>query len=76
MVAYDIGANIGIMMGLMSKCVGSNGQVKGFEPDTYNHSLAVQNIQRNQLSNTRLFNCALGAVEGTLKVICILDKLR
>ncbi len=68
MVAYDIGANIGIMMGLMSKLTGAGGQVIGFEPDTYNHFLAQQNIQRNGLENTRLFNCALGAAEGTLNV--------
>ena len=68
MVAYDIGANIGIMMGLLSKLTSASGQVIGFEPDAYNHSLAKQNIERNSLTNATLFNCALGSEEGTLHV--------
>lgn len=65
---FDIGTNVGIMLGVLSKLVGNNGQVIGFEPDAYNYKLALGNIDRNNLRNAKVLNCALGDKEGVLHV--------
>ena len=67
-VVFDIGTNVGIMLGVLSRLVGEKGQVIGFEPDSYNYTLALRNMARNQLSNSKVLNVALGDKEGTLHV--------
>jgi len=53
----DVGAHMGFFTLKVAKAVK---EVFAFEPDPYNFSFLVANIKYNNLSNVRLFNCALG----------------
>lgn len=60
MTVLDIGANIGEVTLLAAKKVGQNGQVYAFEPmDNLTNKLSFH-VQKNQLSQVYLQNCALG----------------
>ena len=60
----DAGANAGCVT-LYLKQLYPNAEVICFEPDLDIYQLLEQNIRKNMLSNTRLFNCALGDYDGT-----------
>lgn len=62
----DIGANIGFYAALLSEMTGPGGTVYCFEPDGLNFSHLQKNAAK--LSNVKLFNKAVAAEKGILKV--------
>ncbi len=60
-VFIDVGANIGLMSIIASNIIGDKGKVLSFEPDSKICSILKHNIQINSVSNTTVFNFALGA---------------
>ena len=61
---YNIGANLGYYMLIASDCVGPKGHVYGFEPALNNLSLLRRTLSENQLTNTTIMDCAVGAEDG------------
>jgi FkbM family methyltransferase len=66
MTTYDIGANIGLFSLLMSRCVGSKGQVYAIEPEINNYKHLVDSINQNKLTNTIAMRVAVGQTKGIL----------
>ncbi len=62
----DIGANIGMLSLLSSSLVGQDGVVDAFEPNPRCADRIRSLIKRNQISNIRVYNLALGDSEGHL----------
>lgn len=56
----DIGSHIGTHLVSMSKAVGEDGLVIGFEPQIKLFSELVKNMELNQCSNVRAYRCAVG----------------
>jgi FkbM family methyltransferase len=63
-VLYDIGASLGIHTVFMAKKTGLSGKVLAFEPECQSYEALKKNIQLNGLTNTFLFNVALGREFG------------
>jgi FkbM family methyltransferase len=57
-VVYDVGANIGMHLSLLSRLVGPAGQAHAFEPNPELHALLALTVA--QLSNATLHRCGLG----------------
>jgi len=68
-VVYDAGANYGIHSLLMSRLVGATGIVCAFEPHPRIHASCAENVALNSLNNVRLFNAALGALDGEVDYV-------
>ena len=66
-VALDIGANIGIYSVILSKCVGDNGHVYAFEPDSENYEYLSNNTIK--LNNVTIKKSAVGDCDGTVKML-------
>lgn len=60
MVAYDIGANVGIFTLLFAHLVGERGRVVAFEPEPNNITCLAQTLEINSLENVKLLTCAVG----------------
>lgn len=63
----DIGANIGLISLTMAK-ICKDGCVYAFEPDTVNFNRLKENVSRNKFNNLKLFNIALGDIQGSSKL--------
>lgn len=59
----DVGANIGYLARLFSRCVGSNGHVLAFEPEPENFRVLTHNLRR--FSQASVFSLALSDAVGT-----------
>jgi FkbM family methyltransferase len=65
MVAFDVGANIGVHTLTLARCVGPGGMVHAFEPTAVFETLAY-NVHRNGFDpRVRLNHCAVGESDGT-----------
>ena len=69
-MAFDIGANIGMVTVWLSHLVGPNGRVHSFEPNPLLCERLTAAIERNGLSNVTLHEFALGSAAGELS-LCI-----
>jgi len=67
-VAYDVGANIGLVTLFLARSVGEQGLVIAFEPTPPNAERLMENVQLNKLSNVRLYRVALGDTEAVIKI--------
>jgi len=69
-VAIDVGAHLGYYALILSRIVGSNGQVIAFEPIPSNFQILSDNIGLNRCKNIQAVNKAVsdrcGRFEGTL----------
>lgn len=63
----DIGANIGLISLAMAK-ICKDGCIYSFEPDSVNFERLKENVSLNKFSNLRLFNLALGDMQGSSKL--------
>jgi FkbM family methyltransferase len=64
-VFLDIGANIGLMSTIASKCVGKDGKVFSIEANPKTASILSHNLSLNQCDNATILQVALGNEEGT-----------
>ena len=64
MIAYDIGANIGVFSLLMSHLVHDNGKVYAIEPEINNFRHLVESIKENKLINIIAVQMAIGQAQG------------
>lgn len=60
MVAYDLGANVGVFSVLFSSLVGDSGRVYAFEPEPNNHTCLGRTIAQNGIENIVLDTRAVG----------------
>jgi len=60
MVAYDIGANVGIFSFLFASLVGDGGIVYAFEPESNNYTCLSKSLTINKYKNIILDNRAVG----------------
>ncbi|MFC1902647.1 FkbM family methyltransferase [Chloroflexota bacterium] len=67
-IVVDVGANIGHFTLLASRLVGKEGRVYAFEPETFNHSLLVRNIELNEYQNITVEQKAISNTTGTIKL--------
>ncbi len=67
MVAYDIGANIGIFTLLMSHLVQQQGRVYAMEPEMNNYKHLLDSIEANGITNVIPLRIAVGETEATLQ---------
>ena len=65
----DVGANIGMLSLLAARLVGPDGVVDAFEPNPRCASRIHSLIARNQISNIRVHNLALGESGGSLPLV-------
>jgi FkbM family methyltransferase len=63
-VCVDVGANLGLHALELSECVGRNGKVLAYEPDSHNFSLLTENIRLNQATNVVAERIAIGESSG------------
>jgi FkbM family methyltransferase len=68
-VAYDVGANIGLVTLFLARCVGKNGLVVAFEPTPPNAERLMENVRLNTLQNVRVYQKALGDTETTTTIV-------
>lgn len=64
MVAYDVGANIGVFSFLFASIVGNNGMVYAFEPEENNYLCLKRSIEDNGAVNIVLDKRAVGRKTG------------
>jgi FkbM family methyltransferase len=69
MVAMDVGANIGVHTLTLGECVGPAGSVHSFEPTGVFETLRYNVHQNGFDSRVRLNHCAVGAEEGSLRLL-------
>ena len=67
-IAIDLGSHIGTHLISMSKAVGEDGLVIGFEPQMKIFSELTQNIQLNQCHNVIAYRCAVGRDFGQVQM--------
>ena len=63
-VCWDIGANIGFYTCLFATLVGENGNVIAFEPVSTTFNCLTENVQRNNFTNVKVINKAIGDKKG------------
>jgi FkbM family methyltransferase len=63
-VAIDVGAHLGYYALILSRLVGSSGQVIAFEPIPSNFQILSENIELNDCKNIRIFNNAIANQSG------------
>jgi FkbM family methyltransferase len=71
MTVMDVGAFLGTHTLALASMVGAQGTVHSFEPRAGIRAILERNIQRNELTQVRLHNCALGAAVAQLEVPAI-----
>ena len=71
-VCWDFGAHFGIHTVGMAMQVGPAGQVACFEPDPVAFRRLKYHVQKNRLTNVRLFQAAVSNITGPLKLITTL----
>lgn len=64
MVAYDIGANVGVFSFLFASIVGDNGIVYSFEPEENNYTCFRKSLEKNGKKNIILDKRAVGKTRG------------
>ena len=67
-VVFDIGANIGAFTVPFSKKVGKFGEVYAFEPQKLIYDVLQDNVNKNNLINTRVYNVGVGEKEEELEL--------
>lgn len=67
-IVVDLGSHIGTHLVSMSKAVGEDGLVFGFEPQIKIFSELVQNMQLNQCQNVIAYRCAVGRSFGEVQM--------
>ena len=67
-VVFDIGANIGAFTVPLSKKVGKFGEVYAFEPQKLIYDILQDNVNKNNLNNTRVYNVGVGEKEEELEL--------
>jgi FkbM family methyltransferase len=67
MVAYDIGANVGIFSFLFASIVGEDGLVYSFEPEENNYTCLEKSIEKHDKKNMVLDKRAVGNTKSTEK---------
>lgn len=65
MKVADIGANIGYFTLIFAKCVGPQGHVYSFDPNSENCRLLMLNVLRNNISNVTLYPFGLSNKIGS-----------
>jgi FkbM family methyltransferase len=65
-IAFDIGANLGLVTLTLARAVGPSGQVHAFEPNPILQELIQKSIDRNSASNVTIHRMALGSSDGEL----------
>jgi FkbM family methyltransferase len=65
MVAYDVGANVGIFAFLFASLVGDNGKVYAFEPEKNNYFCFEKSLKINTVQNIAFDKRALGNTQGS-----------
>ena len=68
-VAFDIGANVGLLTLTMARCVGSLGRVHAFEPNPCLQGLIEQSLDKNRISNVVLHRYALGDAPASMTLV-------
>jgi FkbM family methyltransferase len=68
-VAIDIGAHLGYYALILSRIVGTNGQVIAFEPIPSNFRVLSDNIELNSCKNVRAVNMAVSDHSGQIQGI-------
>lgn len=63
-IVYDVGAWEGVFALFFARAVGTQGQVVAFEPNPRSAAQLRENVTLNCFQNVRLFEIALGEVEG------------
>lgn len=67
MVAYDIGANVGIFSFLFASIVGKDGVVYSFEPEENNYTCFESSLEKQEKKNILLDKRAVGRTRSTEK---------
>ncbi len=65
--AIDVGANIGIHSLVLSRCVGKNGHVLSYEPNSALCERFKENMTLNEVQNVSLYNVGAGASDSVLR---------
>lgn len=68
-VAYDIGANIGLVTLFLARSVGERGMVIAFEPVPPNAERLMENVRLNKFTNVRLYQVALGDAPSVATIV-------
>jgi FkbM family methyltransferase len=63
---FDLGAHQGVVALMLSRFVGSDGQVVAVESERHNFEVAVRNRDLNEVRNLEILHAAGGATEGSL----------
>jgi FkbM family methyltransferase len=66
-VFIDIGANVGSHSIVLARYLGEPSIVHAFEPHPRTFAYLQANVELNQMSNIKIYNVALGEVEGTVE---------
>ena len=74
-VAYDVGANIGLVTLFLARCVGEKGLVVAFEPTPPNADRLMENVRLNKLQNVRVYQKALGNAETVTTIVYNPDSI-
>jgi FkbM family methyltransferase len=69
MLVVDVGANMGVHTVTLAECVGARGAVHSFEPTPVFETLQYNVHQNGFDSRVRLNHCAVGAEEGSLRLL-------
>lgn len=65
-VVVDLGAHVGACTKFLSDLIGQTGTVYSVEPFPLNFEILQLNVEKLQLANVRLINCAVSDVSGKL----------
>ena len=68
-VAYDVGANIGLVTLFLARCVGEKGLVVAFEPVPPSVNRLMENVRLNKLQNVKIYQKALGDTETIAAIV-------
>jgi FkbM family methyltransferase len=69
-IVADVGANIGYYALMFSRLIGQSGEVICFEPEPDNLRELYRNLQRNQLTNVKVTESAVGDRNGECTFAC------
>jgi FkbM family methyltransferase len=69
-VAIDIGANLGLVSGILSTVVGPMGQVHSFEPSPVSYRKLRETIDANGYKNIQTYNVGCGTTDRSITLFC------